>query len=581
MTSTQNFLKWGRNAVGTGDGESTGGLLAHLPIAGKVGFLLSLMILLCAGLALYSLVQMRSIKSGYESVVTLSERSKTALVATGALRSIRILALGLVAQDNSDTLRYAEQDMTALKTLFVDSVAELQRILPQRRDEIGSAVVQFDSILAIVDVARRQVLDGDRQGAEASLQNMNIDTSMQQFDGLADDIAQAITQENAEAEERYHRTVMVTTMSGAGGGLIVLTLALLVSTRSLSRPLGRIVGEMRRLSDGDLSVVIHGGSRRDEIGATARALTVFQQAMREAEALKGAQEAARLRAEQQQRATLAALADDFQGRMAGVVAAVGEAAEQMQRTARGLDRVADHAKQESAVVARNAGQASESIENVAAATEQMSASIQEIVHRVTEAEDIARKATGSAQQSQTTMAKLLQAADEVGEVVGLINDIASRTNLLALNAAIEAARAGEAGRGFAIVAQEVKALAGQTSQATQRVQQQIAGILTAAGQSAEAIQSVGKIIARLEDIAVAISASVTEQGQVVHGIAEEASRAVGGADTVRTLMAGIIEDADGTDAMAGQVLAAADNLVGEAGSLRSAVDSFLTQVHTG
>lgn len=562
-------------------GRLIGRLIVDLPVTGKIAVLLSLMILLCTGLSLYCLDQMRTIRTSYGAVVDLAGRGKAALVATATLRSIQIVALDMVTRDDDETLRFAEEDLKSLRQRFVDSVSELERILPERRDEIQSSLVQLDSLLAIVDKVRRLLLAKDRQGAQEELLNMDIGTTMNQFDGLAEDIGAVVADADRQAEQRYSRTVTVTLATGVVGAAAVLALAMLVAARSLSRPLRRIVGEMSRLSEGDLSVAIHGGERGDEIGATARALAVFQSAMREAEELRGVREVMRRQQEERQRRAMEDLVVDFQNRMAGVLEAVGSAATRMQQNARTLDDLAAHAKQESNAVACNAGEATESVEGVAAATEELSANTHEIVRRVSEARDMTRSATGSAQRSQAAMTGMLFAADEVGEVVHLIADIANRTNLLALNAAIEAARAGEAGRGFAIVAQEVKALASQTSLATQRVQGQIDAMRMAASESADAIKSVGQIITRLEDIAISISASIAQQGQVIGEIANQANLAATGVNTVRVQMVRFIEDADRTNSLAGEILSSSRHLVDVTENLHDAADHFVATIKVG
>ncbi|NVL83597.1 methyl-accepting chemotaxis protein, partial [Escherichia coli] len=107
---------------------------------------------------------------------------------------------------------------------------------------------------------------------------------------------------------------------------------------------------------------------------------------------------------------------------------------------------------------------------------------------------------------------LAKAAQRIGDVVDLINNIAGQPNLLALNATIEAARAGETGRGFAVVASEVKALAEQTAQATGEIGEQILSIQGATKESVGAIQEIGGTIRSVNEIATAIAAAVEEQG---------------------------------------------------------------------
>lgn len=552
-----------------------GRLLGNIPVAGKIALLLSLMIFLCGGLCLYCLAQMQSIRSSYAAVVDLSERGKAALSATGTLRSIQIITTDMVIWGDEETLRYAGEDLKTQTVRFREQVAELGRILPGRRDEIMTSLVQLDAVLATAERVRGLMLSKDKEAAEEELRNIDIGTTMSQFDGLAKDIRVFVADADRQAADQYNRTVFVTFSSGGIGALIVVALAMLVASRSLSRPLRQIVAEMGQLAGGDLFVEIHGVDRADEIGATARALTVFQTAMRETTELRGAQDLMRRQQEEAQIRIMDDLAVDFESRMAGVVEAVGHTADHMQRHAQTLHQLAARTEQESSTVSGAAVEATENVESVATATEELSANIREIVQRVSEAKEVTLSATGGAERSQAAMSVLLAAADEVGEVVHLIADIANRTNLLALNAAIEAARAGEAGRGFAIVAQEVKALASQTSLATRRVQGQIDAMRSAAGESADAIKAVGQIINRLDDISISISTSIAEQGQVIGEIAGQASGAATGAYEVRDKMANFIEGADKTNSLAGEILKSAQHLVDVSGNLRIATDHFI------
>ena len=138
------------------------------------------------------------------------------------------------------------------------------------------------------------------------------------------------------------------------------------------------------------------------------------------------------------------------------------------------------------------------------------------------------KAVSEAERTNATVKELNEAAGRIGDVVKLITDIAEQTNLLALNATIEAARAGEAGRGFAVVASEVKALAGQTAKATEEIGAQIAGMQQATMRSIEAIGAIERTIREIGEISGAIAAAVTEQGAATQEIArsvETAARA--------------------------------------------------------
>ena len=133
-----------------------------------------------------------------------------------------------------------------------------------------------------------------------------------------------------------------------------------------------------------------------------------------------------------------------------------------------------------------------------------------------------------AEKTNDTVRSLSEAGQKIGDVVQLINDIASQTNLLALNATIEAARAGEAGKGFAVVASEVKNLATQTSKATDEIATQISGIQSATEESVSAISSINAVIEEINNIAASVASAVEEQGAATDEIARSVEQAAAG-----------------------------------------------------
>ena len=186
-----------------------------------------------------------------------------------------------------------------------------------------------------------------------------------------------------------------------------------------------------------------------------------------------------------------------------------------------------------------------------------------------------------AERTNSTVHSLAEAAQKIGEVVQLINDIASQTNLLALNATIEAARAGEAGKGFAVVASEVKSLANQTAKATEEIAAQVTGIQQASGTAVDAIQAIGKIIAEIDEISTGIAAAVEEQGAATGEISRNVQEAAAGTQEVSTNIASVNAAAAETGQAAGAVLASADELNGHADRLKVEVDRFVAEVRAG
>jgi methyl-accepting chemotaxis protein len=173
---------------------------------------------------------------------------------------------------------------------------------------------------------------------------------------------------------------------------------------------------------------------------------------------------------------------------------------------------------------------------------------------------------------------LAAAAQKIGEVVSLINDIAEQTNLLALNATIEAARAGEAGKGFAVVASEVKSLATQTAKATEEIGQQIAAIQSETNEAVTAIQAITTTIERMNEISTTIAAAIEEQGAATREISNNVQQVASGAAQVSSNIAGVTKTAGDTGNAAAEVLNAADELARQSQNLRIEVEKFLEAV---
>jgi methyl-accepting chemotaxis protein len=215
---------------------------------------------------------------------------------------------------------------------------------------------------------------------------------------------------------------------------------------------------------------------------------------------------------------------------------------------------------------------------VATATEELSSSVAEIGRQVAQSTQIAKAAVDEAQQADAIMRSLAEAASRIGEIVSLINDIASQTNLLALNATIEAARAGEAGKGFAVVAGEVKHLATQTGKATEEISQQIGAVQAETERAAHAIRSIGETINRIDGISTAIASAVEEQGAATREIARNIEQAARGTQEVSSNISDVTHAAAQAGEAASGVLSAARVLKGDADRLDHAVGGFLGQV---
>lgn len=365
---------------------------------------------------------------------------------------------------------------------------------------------------------------------------------------------------------------------GAIGAVLIAGLIAAWLGRSMAQPILSLEGAMRAITSGRHDVAVPGAARRDEIGSMARAVEVFKDSLVETGRLRAAQEEQRVTSEKERRSTVLALAARFETGVGSVVNAVGSAATELRSTAETMARTAEEATQQTTTVADASEEASANAQAVAAAIEELNASINEIAQQVNESAQVAGRAAEQANETNAEVQGLALAAQKIGDVVKLISEIAAQTNLLALNATIEAARAGDAGRGFAVVASEVKALASQTSKATEEISAQVGAIQSATRTSVEAIDGITRTISKVNEIASTIASAVEEQGAATREIAHNVSQAAKGTGEVSANIVGVRDAARETGVAADQVVASAAELSQNGEALKAQVDAFLREV---
>jgi len=368
------------------------------------------------------------------------------------------------------------------------------------------------------------------------------------------------------------------TFSVIGVVILLTSVTVLLTGRGISRPVSRMVHAMEQLAQGDLDVQIPAKGRKDELGDMAHAVQVFKDNAVRVRKMEQDQQEAAARVEREKQSFVNQLAGDFEASVGSVVSDVSVAAAEMKSTAQSVSDISAETSSQATVVADAARQASANVQRVAAATNQLSGSISEIRHQVDQSASVAQGAVKQARLSQETIQGLVNSAQKIGEVIGLITDIAEQTNLLALNATIEAARAGEAGKGFAVVASEVKNLANQTARATDEIGSQVQGIQSSTQMAAGSIEKIGATITRIDEIATSITLAVEEQTTATREISENVERAASGTEKVSQSIEGVTRAAAEAGNVSSQVLAIAGKLGSSSDGLTTEVARFLVQV---
>ncbi len=456
---------------------------------------------------------------------------------------------------------------------------KLQEVLPAdgkaKITALDSAMTSF--VMLRTELARIGVEEGaqaaDKLGNNEANRSARIAFSqaLDQLATVTDSAVDGLESETIAVGRRLGVILAVVTITA-----VVLTLGpiMLMLRRSVSLPLRNLATALGQMADGQLDHISLPHLSKDEVGSITAAARVFLEKLLQNRELEAAAESGRaMRA--RQAAAMDRHTQDFGTSISGVMTSLETFAVKMHAAAGEMSDAAKQTKDSASDAVEGANASARDLNAVAVAAEQMAASIHEISRQVAHVTTAVNEAVGRASETDRKVASLSVAADQIGDVVRLISEIAGQTNLLALNATIEAARAGDAGKGFAVVAGEVKSLAAQTARATHAIGTQIVAIREATSEAVGAVRDVSLAIGQVEAVATAIASAVEEQSVATQEISSSVQRVTLATTASARSMEKVLTVSEQADATSGSVLVAADEVGQTAGVLRAEVTDFL------
>jgi methyl-accepting chemotaxis protein len=519
------------------------------------------------------------------ATLDIGTNSLPSIQTAGAMKFLnarsRTIFARAIMSDTPEDLAKAIKDLDAVRNDLAKFTKDYEGLVDTGEDRQNYQRV-LDSRKVYGDVVD-DVLEAAKKGADDKALFAGYNSTSDEFTALTDAIDKLAALNDKEAKESVEtaarnfsntKTILITATVVA---LAVALAALQMVNSTIAAPITRITGVMGYLAEGKLETRIDGTERGDEIGAMAKALSFFKDNLNKNREMAAAQDVER-KAKELRAERVAARTKAFDNVVRLSLSTVSAASKQMEGSAASMQAVAEETNVQSAAVAAASEQASANVETVAAATEELTSSIQEIGRQVAHSTQVTAKAVEEGNKAKALVRGLDEAAQRIDKVVALITDIAEQTNLLALNATIEAARAGEAGKGFAVVASEVKNLANQTAKATEEISSQISGVQSATKSSVDALESIFGTIGQISQISTTIAAAIEEQSAATAEISRNVEQAAVGTKEVSSNISGVTEAAGETGKVSQQVLEAAKSLNHQSDELRKEVDGFLKDI---
>ncbi len=563
--------------------------LSNIRISTKIYLVVAIMGVLMGATAFMGIIALARLNQSADAMKTAATEMMLGAGIGMDIASLNRAEMRIAADPSADNITDAErsiatttarlQDRTRLAMAHADD--DQIRALTSAADAWKGYLDQVARTVAIAHKVQDSVVMTDGQQALFTQAMAGRDTSNRLRDQMNAFVAAAESRHDTLAQDAgatFDNMRLALGGTALFGLVLGVLLGLSIATHGVTRPIQTVIGALQRLAQGDTSTDIAHRDRGDEVGTIARAMQVFKDAMVHSRRLEALARDAENHARQERRQAMMDMASSFEQSVRQVVQSVSAAASQMQSTAGLMSNTALETTQQAGTVAFATTQADANVQGIATAAEELTASIGEIARQVDQAAAASQTAVMETDAAQDCVRELSDNAARIGQIISLINDIASQTNLLALNATIEAARAGEAGKGFAVVAGEVKSLATQTAQATDEIASQIAAVQAVSQRMVNSISRIAGSIDGISHVAAAIAQAVDQQSVASGDIARNIQQAATRAREVSGIIGGVKVSASETGAAATQVLGAANDLAHHSSQLSHEVDDFISTV---